>query len=456
MGWRIRKSINLGLGFRINLSKSGIGYSWGFPGYRTTKLANGGTRQTYSIPGTGISYVDQQGKNKNNQNYDSQTNLITGETTIFENVPIEDITKNDPILKEINKVRSLNILSNLLIIVGFCIFIHPAFILSLIIGLIMKFIVSYIIRIKLYYEFDEENRKMYNSLKEIWISLSKSQKLWQVNSSTKVFNTKYNAGAGHNISRSSAYISNKTPKFIKTNIDIYGLNLHNQRIYFTPDRILVFKPLKKGFGCTYRDMFLGLASTRFIESERVPQDAEIIDYTWKFTNKDGSRDLRFSNNRKYPICKYGELTLKSPNGIHTIILFSNHNTAEDIQSKLVLFGNQFNKILEMSNNKENNKIENKEQHEKTNNLKKEIKKKNSDNLEEIIKKGLEFDPIFDEVINFGIKTGKLSASLLQRKFRLGYNRAARLIDYLEEKNIIGPANGSNPRIVLLSTDEDGE
>lgn len=41
----------------------------------------------------------------------------------------------------------------------------------------MKFIVSYIIRIKLYYEFDEENRKMYNSLKEIWISLSKSQKL---------------------------------------------------------------------------------------------------------------------------------------------------------------------------------------------------------------------------------------------------------------------------------------
>ena len=37
MGWRYRKSINLGLGFRINLSKSGIGYSWGVPGYRVTK-----------------------------------------------------------------------------------------------------------------------------------------------------------------------------------------------------------------------------------------------------------------------------------------------------------------------------------------------------------------------------------------------------------------------------------
>lgn len=137
-------------------------------------------------------------------------------------------------------------------------------------------------------------------------------------------------------------------------------------------------------------MFLGLVSTRFIESERIPQDADIIDYTWKYTNKDGSRDLRFSNNRKYPICKYGELTLKSPNGIHTIILFSNHDMAEDIQSKLVLFGNQLNKVLEMTYTKENNKIKNKEQHEKINNVKKEIKKKNSENLEKIIKEGLEF------------------------------------------------------------------
>ena len=95
MGWRFRKSINLGLGFRINLSKSGIGYSWGFPGYRTTKLANGGTRQTYSLPGTGISYVEQQGcrRNNNGQEYDITSKLITGETEVFQNVPIENIQK---------------------------------------------------------------------------------------------------------------------------------------------------------------------------------------------------------------------------------------------------------------------------------------------------------------------------------------------------------------------------
>ncbi len=68
MGWRYRKSINLGGGFRINLSKSGIGYSWGFPGYRHTYSPNGTQRKTYSIPGTGISYVESQGNRRNNYN----------------------------------------------------------------------------------------------------------------------------------------------------------------------------------------------------------------------------------------------------------------------------------------------------------------------------------------------------------------------------------------------------
>ena len=56
MGFRFRKSINAGP-FRINLSKSGIGYSVGGKGFRITKKANGGLRTTTSIPGTGISYT---------------------------------------------------------------------------------------------------------------------------------------------------------------------------------------------------------------------------------------------------------------------------------------------------------------------------------------------------------------------------------------------------------------
>ncbi|MBQ4472617.1 MAG: DUF4236 domain-containing protein [Alphaproteobacteria bacterium] len=64
MGFRFRKSIDvLGL-FRINFSKSGISFSYGLPGYRVTKMANGQTRKTVSIPGTGVSHVTTSGKTK--------------------------------------------------------------------------------------------------------------------------------------------------------------------------------------------------------------------------------------------------------------------------------------------------------------------------------------------------------------------------------------------------------
>ena len=59
------------------------------------------------------------------------------------------------------------------------------------------------------------------------------------------------------------------------------------------------------------------------------------------------------------------------------------------------------------------------------------------------------DPLYNEIVDFVIQTGKISASLIQRKYRLGYNRAARIIDLLEERGIIGPQNGSKPREVLI-------
>ena len=64
------------------------------------------------------------------------------------------------------------------------------------------------------------------------------------------------------------------------------------------------------------------------------------------------------------------------------------------------------------------------------------------------------DPLYNDVVEFVITTGKASASLLQRRFKLGYNRAARLIDLLEERGIVGPQNGSKPREVLVALDED--
>ncbi|MBE6155195.1 MAG: DNA translocase FtsK [Firmicutes bacterium] len=64
------------------------------------------------------------------------------------------------------------------------------------------------------------------------------------------------------------------------------------------------------------------------------------------------------------------------------------------------------------------------------------------------------DPMYDEIVEFAIQTGKISASLIQRRFRFGYNRAARMVDLLEARGIIGPQNGSKPREVLIKMQDD--
>ena len=64
------------------------------------------------------------------------------------------------------------------------------------------------------------------------------------------------------------------------------------------------------------------------------------------------------------------------------------------------------------------------------------------------------DPLFEEVKEFIRITQKASTSLIQRKFSIGYARAARLIDTLEENGFIGPARGSKPREVYLSAENE--
>jgi S-DNA-T family DNA segregation ATPase FtsK/SpoIIIE len=65
--------------------------------------------------------------------------------------------------------------------------------------------------------------------------------------------------------------------------------------------------------------------------------------------------------------------------------------------------------------------------------------------------GEEFDDRYDEILEQVSLMKEVSASMLQRKFRLGYPRAARMIEVFEQQGVVGPANGSKPRKVLISS-----
>lgn len=81
----------------------------------------------------------------------------------------------------------------------------------------------------------------------------------------------------------------------------------------------------------------------------------------------------------------------------------------------------------------------------------EIKQDFLENIEQVQNENQVMeDPLMREVLAYIIETKKISASLLQRRFRIGYNRAARIVDDLEASGLIGPSEGSKPREVLMT------
>ena len=58
------------------------------------------------------------------------------------------------------------------------------------------------------------------------------------------------------------------------------------------------------------------------------------------------------------------------------------------------------------------------------------------------------DPLYNKALEIVIEAGKASASYIQRRLKIGYNRAARLVEEMEARGIVGPANGSKPREII--------
>ena len=63
------------------------------------------------------------------------------------------------------------------------------------------------------------------------------------------------------------------------------------------------------------------------------------------------------------------------------------------------------------------------------------------------------DDLLEEAVKLVLETGQASVSMLQRKFRIGYTRAARLVDMMQEMSIVSPANGSKPREIIMTSDQ---
>lgn len=344
MGVRYRKSINLGLGFKVNISKSGIGYSWGFPGYRKSISSLGRKRTTISIPGTGLSYSYSESKKASNNVSQNKTKInqssysqFGSELTSFTEIRsanIENFQTGEfqEFTKALSKAIFLNKISNVLIILSV--------LLIFFFSLIAVFLLFVFILIKIYiiskckncitYEMDDYAIEQYSKQMQSIMALNNCNKLWQILNFKKVSNQKYSAGAERTISRSVVKLTSKTPFYLRSNLQFPNLKLKNERIFFLPDKILLVRKNKVG-AIDYKDTKISVTPIIFIEDGVVPKDTEIVGTTWRYVNKNGTPDKRFSNNRQLPKCKYGKITITSASGLNVELQASNYNIVSAVR-----------------------------------------------------------------------------------------------------------------------------
>lgn len=345
MGFYLRKSISVGP-IRFNLSKSGVGVSAGVRGLRFGSGPRGNYvhmgrhglyyRQTIPSPVKNVQPpVDEK------PNIDMVPSNTHDPLTDIESSDVSQMTDSTSagLLSELNekqkKIRlwpMVAAISTIILLAGLSGG-WPGW------GIGSVFVVGAIgtyVTLKrdelgktvvLFYGFDEEMGKAYEDFHSHASTLASCAKAWHIAASGRVRDRKYHAGADELVSRKPTFIRKAAPPYVKTNISTVSIGVGRQTLHFFPDRVLVYDV--NGVGAvSYKDLRLEATSRRFIESDAVPNDAQVLDYTWQYVNKSGGPDKRFKSNKKLPICLYNELHFRSDTGLNELIQLSKATVSE--------------------------------------------------------------------------------------------------------------------------------
>lgn len=336
MGFRFRKSINFG-GFRINLSKSGIGYSFGFPGYRWTKLANGRNRTTASIPGTGLSYVtESSGTNKRHprQNVEIETTVPGQYLEKTTQISPEDYEPTDgkEFLAALRHYKQMQILWKTLIgislISGFIV--HPCCLLGMFIFIGISIYWYFRKRVSVIFCFDDETAKTNHDLFDSMFDLlSNNERVYECAKTYHNTNTKYTSGASKTITTHNMTFKKTTPPFMKTDMLCFKMETMFKELLFLPNGILINTPFSLYF-LNMKDVNIKWDTTVFIE-DSTPRDSECVGTTWQYVNKSGGPDRRFNNNKQLYRNRYGEVNFFISGALDLSILFSNYEIVPALQ-----------------------------------------------------------------------------------------------------------------------------
>lgn len=180
--------------------------------------------------------------------------------------------------------------------------------------------------VKVHYVLDPLGEKVHESLMQLLALLERTHVVWSVRQAHHHGDWKRNAGAGVSVRRRRVSVGSGPPPRFESNIRIGSLQVGDSRLYFLPDLVLVYDQRSIG-AVNYSDLRVEHGTTTFVEDGTVPRDARVIGKTWRYVNKNGTPDRRFSNNYRMPLVSYGQLNLAAPSGLELELQTSSDEAA---------------------------------------------------------------------------------------------------------------------------------
>jgi len=358
MGFYVRKAFGFGP-FRLNLSRSGLGVSFGVKGARIGV----GPRGSYIHAGRGGIYYRQSLSPGAPRPRASPAPAPPSEgLSEVESVAASELADSSPdaLLTELNRVQSrVQVLPIVvaLVVLGLLVLmatfganesVHPFVRVCVVVlacfGGIAGLLYARHIDVTngtavMYFDLADGADQRFAGFLQKFAAFSECAKVWHIKAQGATKDWKRSAGANTIVDRQEIAASLSAPPRVQTNIDVPVLPAGRQTLYFFPDRLLVYE--KAGVGAVrYSDLLSAIGTVGFREENAVPSDARGVGTTWRYVNKNGGPDRRFSNNREIPIVEYGQIQLSSRSGLNEMFQTSQSGAARVLAEALGALGQE--------------------------------------------------------------------------------------------------------------------
>ena len=190
--------------------------------------------------------------------------------------------------------------------------------------------------INLDFELRERANKKYLLTSELFKKLTKSAYIWNIKSKTK--EVYYRSPASQSFDLERTYISTKEFKGFKSTFQPYFFNNKKGPNLFIFPYFAVIVNSNDDFEIVdIRDIDINFENINFIENGLRPNDSKVLYYVWEKSNNDGSRDLRYSENKEIPVMQYGETTFSHKSKTLGRFMFSNYGNSQKFFNALSEF-----------------------------------------------------------------------------------------------------------------------